>query len=286
VIEPVYTASLRSRPPLKLSSWYHITIVDLKPLLSTLLSHPTIISEFTVPKRQPSSNLEFTKDGMVIHVLQRRRVPSVLKSDLGVQVAGSTEDNGLAAAAPWHMYNLAKSALPEHSLVLLSFIFVLPFDAALPTNFLSPSTSAPPSVHSSPVKHPAPLSPHHARRPSNYQDVLVFDPAGGSFPPRPFTTKMRPRDQVTPFLGSVSNLGVPSSPYLASAHLTIVLLYHRLTVVADLRAYCRRSTPLSSLLGGAASWLRGVLGEAGTGEIQISLRVFSHPQIPLSSSSC
>jgi hypothetical protein len=118
LIEPVYTASLHSPPPSKLSSGYHVTIVDLTPLLTSPSSHPTVISEFAVSKRQPISNLEFmkdgnslivsTEDGRVIRVFQIRPVPSVLRGDLGVRVGGSTEDTGLAAGEPWHMYNLRR----------------------------------------------------------------------------------------------------------------------------------------------------------------------------------
>ena len=115
LIEPVYTASLHSPSPSNPSSGYHVTIVDLMPLLTLPSSHPTVISEFAVSKRQPISNLGFTKDGnslivstedgRVIRVFQIRPIPSVLRS---VRVGSPSEDTGLATAEPWHMYNLRR----------------------------------------------------------------------------------------------------------------------------------------------------------------------------------
>jgi hypothetical protein len=186
---------------------------------------------------------------------------------------------------------VVKSALPEHSSVPLSFIFVPPLDAALPTNLLPPPTnsmSPPPSVHSSPVKHPGPLLPHRARRPSNYQDVLVFDPADGSLSLRRFTIEIRPRDQALPFPGSVANLGGTSislpgvsppnrlgvSPPNPSGRLSG--LSQTIDAPLELILIGRDSIVASWSLKRGRDWR----------EIRRSLRLISHPHSALSSSRC
>ncbi|KAF7965463.1 hypothetical protein HWV62_43313 [Athelia sp. TMB] len=89
---------------------------------------------------------------------------------------------------------------PDHFPIPLAFTFIQSSDAALPTNLLPPATythSAPTSVQSSPVMHAEPVSPHQLKRPTNYQDVLVFDAMDGSLSLRRFTLDQRSRDQLT-----------------------------------------------------------------------------------------
>ena len=105
-----------------------------------------------------------------------------------------------------------KLPVPDQTPSSLSFTFIQSWESSFPTNLLPPTTiaaSPPTSAHSSPVQHPGPLSPHRMRRPPNYQDVLVFDPADGNLSLRRFTLEMRPRDQLS-FPTSVPNLGATS----------------------------------------------------------------------------
>lgn len=89
---------------------------------------------------------------------------------------------------------------PDHPPIPLAFTFIQSSDATLPANLLPPVTythSAPTSVQSSPVMHAEPLSPHQLKRPTNYQDVLVFDAVDGTLSLRRFTLDLRSRDQLT-----------------------------------------------------------------------------------------
>lgn len=54
-------------------------------------------------------------------------------------------------------------------------------------------------------RHPGPLSPHHIRRPPNFQDVLLLSQADGSLLVRQFTLEMRSRDHTLLFPTSVPN---------------------------------------------------------------------------------
>lgn len=88
----------------------------------------------------------------------------------------------------------------EQRLVPLAFTFIQSSEASLPVNLLPPATythSAPTSVQSSPVMHAEPPSPHQLKRPTNYQDVLVFDAMDGSLSLRRFTVDSRTRDHLT-----------------------------------------------------------------------------------------
>jgi WD40 repeat protein len=124
--EPVFTVAppheVSSASGSKVSAGYHITILDLAPLLSppppapSPPAGPTIISSFAVSKQHPINNIEFThdgnsviistEDGKVIRVFQVRPVASVLR---GGNTGSSHNGNGGGGASePWHIYNLRR----------------------------------------------------------------------------------------------------------------------------------------------------------------------------------
>ncbi|TFY56225.1 hypothetical protein EVG20_g9014 [Dentipellis fragilis] len=106
----------------------------------------------------------------------------------------------------------------------LAFTFISVENTHFPSNLLPPATvnspppSAPQSVRSSPSHANEPLSPtHRARRPTNYQDVLVFDPADGTLSLRRFVIDVQSTEHSLSVPGSVPGLGgtsisLPSRP--------------------------------------------------------------------------
>ncbi|KAG6917081.1 hypothetical protein DXG01_003970 [Tephrocybe rancida] len=90
----------------------------------------------------------------------------------------------------------------------LAFKFIEPSDTGVPAHLL-PSHTSSPALNALSTSHPRsyssqhahtdpsvspPQSPSHAR-PSNYQDVLLFDPGDGMLALRRVVLEMRPRDQ-------------------------------------------------------------------------------------------
>ena len=101
----------------------------------------------------------------------------------------------------------------EQSLAPVNFIFLKSCESSLPANLLPPATvslSVPTSVHSSPIRHPETLSPRRMQRPTNYQDVLLFDPIEGILSLRRLTLEIRTCDQGLSFPTAVHNLGATS----------------------------------------------------------------------------
>ncbi|KAA1478047.1 hypothetical protein DENSPDRAFT_632230 [Dentipellis sp. KUC8613] len=106
----------------------------------------------------------------------------------------------------------------------LTFTFISVENTHIPSNLLppasvySPPPSAPQSVQSSPSHANEPLSPtHRARRPTNYQDVLMFDPADGTLSLRRFVIDVQSTERSLSVPGSVPGLGgtsisLPSRP--------------------------------------------------------------------------
>lgn len=90
---------------------------------------------------------------------------------------------------------------PEQQRVPLAFTFIKSTESTLPHNLLPPATSPPPlslglglasaDPGSSPPTSPRPLR----RRPTNFQDVLLFDPTDGTLSLRRCTVELHPKEQ-------------------------------------------------------------------------------------------
>jgi hypothetical protein len=93
----------------------------------------------------------------------------------------------------------------------LTFIFIQTNAHALPKRLLpppsvvSPPSSTPSSAQSSPSREP--LSPPHRRRRTDFQDILMFDPADGSLSLRRCTVGLRPVEQTLSVPSSVPAIG-------------------------------------------------------------------------------
>jgi len=93
----------------------------------------------------------------------------------------------------------------------LTFIFIQSNTHALPKRLLpppsvvSPPSSTPSSAQSSPSREP--LSPPHRRRRTDFQDILMFDPADGSLSLRRCTASLRPVEQTLSVPSSVPAIG-------------------------------------------------------------------------------
>ena len=112
----------------------------------------------------------------------------------------------------------------------LAFIFIhsnahsLPKRLLPPLSVISPPSSTPSSTHSSPSREP--LSPPHRRRPADFQDILLFDPADGSLSLRRCLVGLRSIEQSLAVPSSVPGIGgtsisLPSRPSLGRVSTTL-----------------------------------------------------------------
>ncbi|KAF9463475.1 hypothetical protein BDZ94DRAFT_1258923 [Collybia nuda] len=115
-------------------------------------------------------------DGRVRNVLELQPVPT----DLG----------------PIIRLRVAKALGPEQPRAPLAFTFIKSNESTLPSNLL-PSVTAAPSISTasadsgtSPPTSPRPLR----RRPTNFQDILLFDPTDGTLSLRRCTVELRPKE--------------------------------------------------------------------------------------------
>ena len=74
-----------------------------------------------------------------------------------------------------------------------------------PPSVVSPPSSTPSSAQSSPSQEP--LSPPHRRRRTDFQDILIFDPADGSLSLRRCTVGLRSVEQTLSVPSSVPAIG-------------------------------------------------------------------------------
>ncbi|EGN92340.1 hypothetical protein SERLA73DRAFT_117519, partial [Serpula lacrymans var. lacrymans S7.3] len=81
-----------------------------------------------------------------------------------------------------------KAPSPDRTPVPLAFTFLAPTSSVLPSS-LSPSADEY-------------RQPHHSRRPTNFQDVLIFDPSDGVLSLRRITLEQRPREHSLASLGT------------------------------------------------------------------------------------
>ncbi|KAI0051493.1 hypothetical protein FA95DRAFT_1534680 [Auriscalpium vulgare] len=74
-----------------------------------------------------------------------------------------------------------------------------------PLSVHSPSSSSPPSTQSSPSQEP--LSPVRLRRPTNFQDVLLFDPVDGTISLRRVFVDLRSQEHSLSVPGAIPGIG-------------------------------------------------------------------------------
>lgn len=115
---------------------------------------------------------------------------------------------------------------PDYPRVPLAFTFISTYDSILPTSILPPASTSHPAtfVSSSLPKSESSLpSEPMSTRPTNYQDILIFDPADGILSLRRFTIELRTHDRglsiPTPLPGlSPTSISLPGmSPSRLSA---------------------------------------------------------------------
>jgi hypothetical protein len=91
---------------------------------------------------------------------------------------------------------VAKNPGPDQQRVPLAFTFIKSTESTIPNNLLPPATSPPPSLPSADSSSSPPISPRVLRRrPTNFQDILLFDPTDGVLSLRRCTIELRPKEQ-------------------------------------------------------------------------------------------
>jgi hypothetical protein len=176
-------------------------------------------------------NLDWASDGRWIAVATKKRTVHVFAANpYGGLPDGQSHIKGRVCNSP----NLSLStSLPPlvrlratqpaagRPTAPLAFIFIRPNAHSLPKRLLpaprvvSPPGSTPSSAHSSPSQEP--LSPPHRRRRSDFQDILMFDPADGSLSLRRCEISLRSYEQnlsvpsAVPGIGGTS-ISLPSRP--------------------------------------------------------------------------
>ncbi|KIL63308.1 hypothetical protein M378DRAFT_79902 [Amanita muscaria Koide BX008] len=115
-----------------------------------------------------------------------------LKSHMEGKVLNSNElQLSFEELSPLVRIRALKSATSEQSKTGLSFTFIDSSEACLPTSLLPTNPGPGHVVGSAEVGS----SPHHRPRPTNYQDMLVFDHNDGILSLRRITTEVRAKDQ-------------------------------------------------------------------------------------------
>ncbi|RDB26504.1 hypothetical protein Hypma_005607 [Hypsizygus marmoreus] len=162
--------------------------------------------------------VEWAEDGRWIAIGTRKRTVHVFgvnpyggKTDQRSHLEGRVRNVDELQLMPTDLspvVRLRGTAIPvvDQPRVPLSFTFIKSTDSTLPAHLL-PQVIGPsaPSVASDASSSP-PISPSHCRRrPTNFQDLLLFDPVDGTLSLRRFTVEMRPKEQ-----GLVSSLGATS----------------------------------------------------------------------------
>ncbi|KAF8638773.1 hypothetical protein AX17_001968 [Amanita inopinata Kibby_2008] len=94
-----------------------------------------------------------------------------------------------------------KPPSPEQPKPTLAFTFIESSESCLPSSLL-PTPSVPLGELGS--------NPHHRSRPTNFQDLLVFDPNDGMLSLRRITSELRSKDQGLSVAASMSALGTTS----------------------------------------------------------------------------
>lgn len=102
-----------SHPVASSKSGYHITVLDLAPLLASSArapAQPAVIAEFVASKRHPISDIQFTADGNALIVStddgKVARVFHIRPATLASKLA--TAKDSEVRSDPWHMYDLRR----------------------------------------------------------------------------------------------------------------------------------------------------------------------------------
>ncbi|KAH9167567.1 hypothetical protein EDB89DRAFT_2074692 [Lactarius sanguifluus] len=169
-------------------------------------------------------NLDWASDGRWIAVATRKRTVHVFAANpYGGLPDGHSHIKGrsLSTSLPPLVRLRATQPAAGRPTAPLAFIFIHSNAHSLPKRLLpspgvvSPPCSTPSSSHSSPPQEP--LSPPHRCRRSNFQDILMFDPADGSLSLRRCEITLRPYEQnlsvpsAVPGIGGTS-ISLPSRP--------------------------------------------------------------------------
>ncbi|KAF5309146.1 hypothetical protein D9619_012845 [Psilocybe cf. subviscida] len=170
--------------------------------------------------------MEWAKDGRWFGVATRNRTVHVFgvnpyggKTDIRSHLEGKVRnvevtEPPFTTLSPVARLRGLKNASTETSCAPLAFVFLTPSDLALSPDLQFPFTSPTINITNSPT-----FSPPKRRRGTNYQDVLVFDPADGVLSLRRLTLEKRAvRDQsVVHAVTSISLPGMGGAGRLSSS---------------------------------------------------------------------
>ncbi|PFH47114.1 hypothetical protein AMATHDRAFT_68396 [Amanita thiersii Skay4041] len=163
---------------------------------------------------------------------------------------------------------------PDQPKVTLAFRFIESSEACLPSSLLPASTLPPASDVNS--------SPHHRTRPTNYQDLLVFDPNDGMLSLRRITTEVRLKDQSGGGVGGgMSSVAASMSGLGAATAVATSISLPKMAAAAGFGGNGNSASGVGNGAGGAAG-AKLSLGSGSPGSIVFSQSVASNASSSMS----